>query len=134
MRGGLAGAVAAAAALYVMAPQRRTKCSPWAPAEARVATKDVLRRLSLDCRRSAVVASLWAERPAKQCAVAPRYELTADSADFGGVLRFAAIPPAAATPKGAQALLTRLQAAGYALTETPKAAAVAAPAAARRVA
>ena len=134
MRGGLAGAVAAAAVLYAMVPQRRGKCAPWAPAEARTATKDVLRRLAFDCQRTAIVTSLWAARPAKQCAVAPRYALTQDTADFGGVLRFAAVPPPAPAPKGAQALLARLHAAGYALSELPESAPQMAPRPLRRVA
>jgi len=134
MRGGLAGAVAAAAVLYAMVPQRRTKCSPWRAAESRGATKDALRRLAFDCRRTAIVTSLWAERPAKQCAVAPHYALTPDRADFGGVLRFRAEPPPAPMPKGAQALLARLQAAGYALSDAPEAAPFVAPSVERRVA
>ena len=126
--------MAAAAALYVMVPQRRSKCAPWAPAEARAATKDILRRIALDCRRSAIVTSLWAERPAKQCAVTPQYALTPDRADFGGVLRFAAVAPPAPAPKGAQALLARLQAAGYALSDAAETPAYAAVTPERRVA
>lgn len=119
MRGSLTGAAAAAAALWMMAPQKRGKCSPFAPAEMQTAAKDALRRLSLDCRKSAMVISLWAERPARQCAVTPRYVLAEDKADFGfgGVLRFAAVAPPAAAPAGARALLARLQAAGYAASD-----------------
>ncbi|HVZ98803.1 MAG TPA: hypothetical protein VG841_00660 [Caulobacterales bacterium] len=92
-----------------------------------MATRDMLRRLSFDIRRSAVVTSLWAERPAKQCAVAPRYALTADKADFGGVLRFAAVAPPAPAPAGARSLLARLYAAGYASSDAAEAVAFLAP-------
>lgn len=127
MRGRLAGAAAAAAVLLALAPKGRAKVSPWAAAELRAATRDVLRRLSFDCRRTAIVTSLWAERPAKQCAVAPHYALTADQADFGGVLRFAAVAPPAPAPAGARSLLARLYAAGYASSEAAEAVAFLAP-------
>ncbi|MES1202971.1 MAG: hypothetical protein ABUS57_16155 [Pseudomonadota bacterium] len=123
MRGALAGAMAAAAtaALLVIEPRKRSKLARWAPGEARAATEDMLRNLRLDCRRTAIVTSLWAAQ-AKQCAIAPRYALTADRADFGGVLRFAAQAPVAEAPAaGARALISQLYAAGYASGEAVEA-------------
>ena len=115
MRAMIAGAAAAAATLLMMTPQRRGKISPWTAAEFRAAAGDVLRRPQ-DIQRAAVVTSLWAARPARQCVVKPRYAMSVDHVDLG-VLRFAAVAPRAAAPEGARALLARLQSAGYAASE-----------------
>jgi hypothetical protein len=111
----LAGTAAAVIclAVSVFSSPIRTKLRPWAAAELWPATRDMLRKLSDDYNQAAVVLSLWADRPARQCAVAARYEIAAAPADFGWLMHLSADPPVAEAPAGARAMLARLNAAGY---------------------
>lgn len=121
----MAASVATALACF-SAPMRRPRPARWAPAENRPASPDALDRLQLGHFRTAFVTSLWAARPAKQCAIEPRYDLAPGGADFSRVLRIAASTMRTAAPVGARALLARLQAAGISAAE-PNAAAEIAP-------
>lgn len=120
MRFGLVGA--AAAVLQMTAPFRREKGPRWAPAELRDAPIDILERCQLAQDRTAIVLSLWAERPAKQCTVTPRYAVAPGTADFSRVVKVTTNSAAVAAPKGARALLGRLHAAGYSAAEPSEAA------------
>ncbi|MEJ0059629.1 MAG: hypothetical protein WDM79_08700 [Terricaulis sp.] len=111
---GMAAGLICLAASVLSSPVR-TKIRPWAPAELWPATRDMLAKLSADFSQTAVVLSLWAERPAHQCVVAARYAEA--PADFGWLMHLSH-DEAAEAPAGARAMLARLNAAGFAIGET----------------
>lgn len=118
----------------LLSPRGRTKLTPFAAAEARPATPDLLDRAVLRQDRTAIVLSLWAERPARQCVVTPRYAMAPGTADFSRVLELSAMPAEAEPPAGARALWARLQAAGISAAAPAEAASLAAPKSALRAA
>lgn len=102
------GAMRAAAAMMWMslAPAQAMRAPRPAPGQGRAADRDTLARAGLAQDRAALVLSLWAQAPGRQCAFAARYASAKDAADFAHALK-----PAA--PVGARAMWARLDAAGY---------------------
>lgn len=108
MPSGAIGAMRAAAAMAWMslAPTRTARAPRLAPGQGRLADRETLTRAGLAQDRAALVLSLWAQTPARQCAIAARYASPGETADFAP-----SIKPAA--PVGARAMWARLDAAGF---------------------
>lgn len=96
----------------LLAPMRRSKLSALVAAEVRAAGVEMLDRAKLRQERAAVVLSLWPERAAQQCVVAPLYAMAPGTADFSRTLQLSAAPLHAEPPEGARALWERLKSAG----------------------
>jgi hypothetical protein len=91
-------------------PQRRV-VGAW-----RAAGAEILNRQRLDHTKTAIVVSLWAEQPAKQCAVQPSYVMRPSAAD-GALLSATSAKTKPFEPLGARAVWAQLQAAGIRFTD-----------------
>ena len=65
---------ALAAALQWAAPARAARWPAPAPAEISPATREMLEQMRLPQLKAALVLSLWQAHPARQCAIAARYD------------------------------------------------------------
>lgn len=114
MARGLKAALAAIAAFS--APLSRPKPLRRVVGAWRGAGADILNRQSLDHTRTAIVVSLWAEQPAKQCVVQSSYVMRPSAAD-GALLSATSAHTKPLEPVGARAVWAQLQAAGIQFTD-----------------
>lgn len=114
MATGLKAALTAIAAFY--APLEHPKAQRPVAGAWRGAGAEILNRARLDQTRAAIVVSLWAEQPAKQCAVQSRFTMRPSEQDRA-LMPLTSVRANAAEPVGARAVWAQLQAAGIQFTD-----------------
>jgi hypothetical protein len=114
MARGLKAALTALAAFA--APLARPKPQRLVLGAWRGAGADILNRQALDYMRTAIVASLWAEQPARQCAVQTSYTLRPSEQDRA-LLPLTSAHTKPLEPVGARAVWAKMQAAGIQFTD-----------------